>query len=433
MSNPFDLAFDAVVPPPAAPAAKVERPAAAKPAAKVAAPAQADDDQAARRAEMQRRVDAIEDGIYFGLPSEIYHAVPRLSASGLQKLCVSAATFWRRSWLDPDRAELDEEATAAQVLGKAYHTARLEPELFDQQYVRALEKSEFPKATLFTGTDMGKALEALGEKKTGSVGEQAQRLVDAGYEGPIWQIALQEWEAARGDRIALPGKYFDQIATDMEQIRSNDEIAALLTGGAAEVSIFWTDKHGLRMKARMDYLRADMWDDLKTFANPNGKELEQAIADTIRYNRYHVQAVTYRDAAEAIRLGGLQIIGEATERERAIVAAIQIRPDELACWYVFKEKDGVPNLLAYEFDFFHVPEGTAMNNAIGDDQGAARQARVTRRPTDLYNRAIMDIDRAKRSFVLHSQAYEPGEPWFPIEAKRSTSALDFSTHWLEGH
>jgi hypothetical protein len=383
--------------------------------------------------ELRALIASIEDGIYFGLPAEVYHAVPRLSASGIQKLCVSPATFWKGSWLDPERPELDDESTKAQVIGKAYHTARLEPHLFNSSYVRELDKKEFPAGTVFTGTDMGKALEALGEKKSGSVAEQAERLAAAGFDKPIWHLAMAEWEEARAGRIPLPAKVYDEMVRDMERIQSNADIAALLSNGEAEVSIFWTDQHGLKMKARVDYLQADSWSDFKTFDNTRGKVLAQALADAVRYNRYHVQAVTYRDAVEAIRLGGLQVKGEASDAQRALVAAIQIRPYELACWYVFQEKGGVPNLVAKEFPFYTLPLSAQVNRMVAaDDEARARGDAAQQQKSKLHLRARQDIDHAKRQFVLHAQVYEPGQPWFPIDPVGAFDDLDFSDYWLEG-
>lgn len=382
---------------------------------------------------LRAQVAGIVDGIYFGLPAEVYHAVPRLSASGLQKLCVSPATFWKGSWLDPERPELDDESTKAQVIGKAYHTARLEPHLFDSSYVRELDKKEFPKGTVFTGIDMGKALEELGEKKSGSVGEQAERLAAAGFDKPIWHLAMAAWEEERAGRVALPAKVYDEVVRDMERIRSNADIAELLSNGEAEVSIFWTDQHGLKMKSRVDYLQAAAWADFKTFDNTRGKVLAQALADAMRYNRYHVQAVTYRDALEAIRLGGLQVQGEATDSQRALVAAIQLRPHELACWYIFQEKGGVPNLVAKEFPFYTLPMSAQLNRAIaGDDEARARGDAAQQRRSKLHIRARQDVDHAKRAFVLHDQVYEPGQPWFPIDPVGAFDDMDFSDYWLDG-
>lgn len=397
-------------------------------------------DAAAAQARLQAAVDAIVDGVYFDLPEDVYHAVPRLSASGMRKLCISPANFWRNSWLDPNPLVLTEEQAkkkeAAKRIGRAYHTARLEPHLFEAQFVRELDPKDFPAKGLLTSDAAVKAeLKARSLTQTigsESIEERAQRLLDDGFEGTIWPLEKAKWERTVGRRTPIPAQTWDEIATDMERLRNNEELADLLTGGEAEVSIFWTDEHGIQMKARLDYLKPDSWTDLKSFANPNGKELEQALADAVRFNRYHIQAVNYRDAVEAIRLGGLQVQGEATDQQRKLVAGIQMRPGELACWYIFQEKAGVPNVLAYEFDFFHVPMNTKLGHAGASEEAIARVEEGARTRTQLHVRGRTDIERSKRNFALYSQVYAPGQPWAPIKQRRSFSDLFFNQHWLEG-
>ena len=82
----------------------------------------------------------LPDGIYFNLDERVYHALPRLSASGINNLLVSPATFWNESWLNPDKKDED---TPARILGRAYHTARLEPHKFDTQFVCELDKEDY--------------------------------------------------------------------------------------------------------------------------------------------------------------------------------------------------------------------------------------------------------------------------------------------------
>lgn len=392
-------------------------------------------DADAIRAAFEARVAGIVDGIYFGLPADVYHAVPRLSSSGIQKICVSPANFWRGSWLDPDRPDPEEDETIWQVLGRAYHTARLEPHLFEATYVRELDKADMPKGTLFTATDMGKALEEFGLKKSGTAMEQAERLADAGFPTTqLWHIAKAEWEAARQGRSPLPAKHYDQMITDRDRITANSQIAPLLQGGEAEVSIFWTDEHGVQMKARVDYLHRDWWADFKTFDNSRGKNLNQALVDAVRYNRYYIQAPVYREAVEQIRMNGLQIIEAQTDDQRALVAALQMKPGELRCWYIFQEKGGVPNLLAREFPFYSVPY-TRLFEAEAFAKDEARKAAVLeaqKSRTSLFVKGAGEVLQAKKLFVLYSQVYQPGEPWFPIEAVGSFSDEDFHPYWLEG-
>lgn len=381
--------------------------------------------------------ELIEDGIYFGLPAEVYHAVPALGSGSICDLIVSPGTFWRGSWLDPDRPELDEEATKAQVLGKAYHTARLEPELFQQLFVRELDKGDFPQRGFLSSDEKVKAeLKGRGLQQTvsgESTAERAERLLDSGYEGTIWPLEKARWEAEVKGRTPIPAKFWDDIERDMERLRRNREIAEKLEGGQPEVSIFWTDEHGLRCKARFDYLRPDLWDDFKTFDNSRGKVLAQAIADAFRFNRYYVQAVHYRDAAEAIRTGGLQIKGEPSDEQRALVAAIQIRPEELACWYIMQEKNGVPNLLACRFEFFGLdPYREAEIEALVAEGRQDEVKAMMARKTGIHQLGRAEIEKAKRDFHLYSQVYRPGEPWAPIEPIRTIGDLDFNSFWLEG-
>lgn len=383
-------------------------------------------------AEAMARVEAIVDGVYFDLPDEIYHAVPRLSASGLQKLCVSPATFWRGSWLDPDRPPLDEEQTEAQLLGKAYHKARLEPDLFESTYVRKLDKTEFPDA-LFTADQMKAVCEDIGLTKSGTKDVLADRLVDHGYdERPIWTVMERAWEEARNGRIALDAKHFDQMMRDMENVRENGEVAELLVGGFAEVSIFYTDQHGIKMKSRVDYLALTHWADFKTFENSRAKELDQCLADAMRYNRYYVQAVAYRDAIEAVRVGGLDIIGDATDAQREFIAKLRLNPNELDCHYIFQEKKGVPNLLAYEFPFYMVPYSTILNEIGAPEDRVARMRELTRNRTRLFMKGAHEIVEAKKQFVLYSQVYPAGTPWFPLKSRRQFTDEMFHPYWLEG-
>lgn len=382
-------------------------------------------------AEAMARVEAIVDGVYFDLPDEIYHAVPRLSASGLQKLCVSPATFWRGSWLDPDRPPLDEEQTEAQLLGKAYHKARLEPDLFESTYVRKLDKTEFPDA-LFTADQMKAVCEDIGLSKSGTKDVLADRLVDHGYrDRPIWTIMERQWEEARNGRIALDAKHYDQMMRDMQNVRENGEVAELLQGGFAEVSIFYTDQHGIKMKSRVDYLALTHWADFKTFENSRAKELDQCLADAMRYNRYYVQAVAYRDAIEAVRVGGLDIIGDATDAQREFIAKLRLNPNELDCHYIFQEKKGVPNLLAYEFPFYMVPYSTILNEIGAPEDRVARMRELTRNRTRLFMKGAHEIVEAKKQFVLYSQVYPAGTPWFPLKSRRRFDDEMFHPYWLE--
>ncbi len=412
------------------------------------------------------------DGIYFGLSEETYRAIPRLSISGIQNALVSPATFWVGSWLNPKKAALlaasalavgdgfaaavvgqlkalhpempepdadaAEESTKAQLLGKAYHTARLEPELLDSRFVRAPDKADYPRANFVgTGKDVEAALASLGlTKKTkddNGVADQARRLRDAGFEGTIWPLVQAEFQEQLAGRTSIPAELWDDLVDDMELIRSTPEIAALLTNGAAEVSILWTDERGIPMKCRVDYLRDDGWVDFKTFANPMGKHLEQCLSDAFTYNRYHVQASGYRDPVEMIRGRKLSVQGQAGEGSRELIDAIQLRDTEMACHYVFQEKGGIPNLLAKRIHFneLDVVADHQANAFSKTEAHAARVRELHTTPSAWWIKAQREIRKAKRLYLAYSEIYSAGEKWRPFNPVGDFTDLSFRTHWLD--
>jgi hypothetical protein len=373
----------------------------------------------------------VADGVYFTMPAEAYHRVERVSTSGIQRMLVSPAEFWADSWLNHDRIEEDGD-TPARLIGRAYHTAQLEPHLFGKLYAREPQRADYPaERACWTGTDIERELKGLGlPSSTGSVADKAARLEAAGYSGTIFPLEVERWRAELGDRTPLAAKVWREIEVDGKRLRQSPEIAALLTGGAAEVSVFWTDEKGVKLKCRFDYLRATGWTDFKTF-DPKGKPLEQAIPDAIRYNRYYVQAAMYQEAAERIQAGELPIQGETEPWEHELIAALRMNPEAPECWYVFQQKGGVPNIIGRRFHFSEVPLASRINEAGASAEGIERHRRAVERPTQLYRKALVEIRRAKRLFQVYSEVYEPGEAWLPIKPLGEVSDDDFSPHWLE--
>jgi len=337
------------------------------------------------------------DGVYFNLDEQVYHALPRLSASGINNLLVSPATFWHNSWLNPNKKDED---TPARVLGRAYHTARLEPDKFDAQFVCELDKADYTDG-LITDASVKTALMEMGEPQT-KTGEtmldRAHRLRACGYEGGIYQLDLEEWTAAAGGRTPIKAKYWPEILVDMERFRESPEVSDLLTGGAAEVSILWTCPDSQqKMKARVDYLKPDMIVDLKTFQNSSRKPLDQCVADAFRYNRYYIQSAEYWNAVELIRSGDLSVVGDASNEEKALLHSIRTNPRPMQSWYVFQEKDGVPNLVAYQIGLLNTHISAELNEAGVDDERVKQLARdAVSSPSALKVKADMEIRHAKK-------------------------------------
>ena len=390
----------------------------------------------------------IEDGIYFGLDKDVYHEVPRLGAGGLCLLNVSPGDFWAESWLNPDRDTEEDEDEETQrkrakalLIGEAYHCARLEPDQFEVRFARKPVRTDYAEqarthGACWNGTQIGEALAEAGKTKKSSgetVAEQARRLAETGYEGVIWPLVEAEFAEQLNGRKAIDGRVWDEIVRDMVRIHEHPEIGPLLRDGFPEVSVFWTDENNIPRKARFDWLAYEHWADFKTFDNSRRTRLEKAIANAIQYNRYYVTAASYLEASEAIRLGKVQIVGEATDEQRELVARLQLKPEQQDCEFVFQQKGGVPNLLSYKFTFYDVPDDIENVWDTGaSEEAKARAHEATRRPTQLYSKARAEIDYAKRLFAHYSTVYRPGEPWAYIEARGRITDAMFPPRWLEG-
>lgn len=378
----------------------------------------------------------MEDGIYFGLDQDTYHRLERFSASGASNMMVSPATYWADSWMNPDRfedpeeGETDADATAAQIAGKAYHMARLEPELFRQVYYRGLKIKEYPKA-LTNHAQIKEELAKLGEKAgTDKVLDAAKRLRAAGYPGPIKHLLEEEIREGKEDwQIELPWKLFDQIVADMAALEGNDQIRPLLHEGESEVSVLWTDDKGVKWKARFDRLQINKVIDLKTFDNSRGKELEAAIYDSVQYNRYYLQAYIYWTAAELIRAGKLSIKKLQREEQRELIKAIKTSPDPFEYWWVFQEKGGVPNVLARRLVMTEQPHPSHLAGAP-DEASRKVLAKKLQSPSMIWKKAELEV-RAMRDLLLRCLEIWGTGRWGSLHPVDDITDEGFNPRWLE--
>lgn len=369
----------------------------------------------------------MKDGIYFNLPEAEYHALPRLSASGIKEILTSLPTYWARSSMNPDREQADNDSLARQ-LGRAYHTAIFEPEQLDARFVCEPDPEDFPDA-LMTDTAVKAMLKEMGQTqtKTGELAaDRAERLRASGYDGEIWSVIKSRWEEKRGDRLPIAAKYWRQIERDVQRIADNPEVAELVLGGFAEVSVLWTcPETGIQMKARIDQLKAEYFLDLKSFANTSGKPVNQFIADAVRYNRYYIQARLYQQAITMIRELDLQIMDGLDGAAADMVKAIKAAPAPHKVWYFFQEKNGIPNLLCREIKLQNWPEGVEMQS-IGAEGHHIKMA-----DTILARKADLEIGRAKQLYAQAMEIYGPDQPWYPLDMIGSIEDSDFSDYWLD--
>jgi len=378
----------------------------------------------------------MEDGIYFGLPEDEYHRIERFSGSGAQAMLVSPATFWAGSWLNPEKAKAAEEGTedakAHQIIGRAYHKARLEPELFVQIYYRGLRLADYPDA-LTTHDAIKEKLGELGQPKT-TAGEKvmsaALRLRDAGYTKPIKHL-LEEDHASAFDpswQIELPWMAYDQIAADIEALHDNAAIQPYLREGISEVTVLWTDDKGVKWKCRFDRLQIQRIVDLKTFDNTRGKTLEQCLYDAVQYNRYHIQAYVYWTAAELIRAGKLKIRKCQSQEQKDLIEAIRASEDPFEYWWVFQEKNGIPNVLARRLIMTEEPHPSHLAQAPTPETRKAL-AKKLRSPSMIWEKAGLEVKHA-RDLLLQCLEIWPTGKWGSLHPVGEMDDEGFNQHWL---
>jgi len=206
---------------------------------------------------------AFDPGIYFNLDEATYHADPALGSTDIRKLRQNPSSYWYSSWMNPHRPP--DKGTPGRTRGRAMHKLVYEGEkAFDEIYMRGAEHD----------ADMTPSEKA-------SLTKEANK------------------RAATLNKIALPAVDYDQVAIASAMITKNPELKSVFTGGASEVSVFW-QRSGIRLKARLDYLKPRGVGDLKGCANTKGIAFPAACRNDITNYSYHIQAKHYLDARAVI-------------------------------------------------------------------------------------------------------------------------------------
>lgn len=372
--------------------------------------------------------DTTPDGVYFNLPEAEYHALPRLSASGIKNILTSLPTFWAKSWMNPDKAD-DDEDTKAQILGRAYHCAIFEAGDLHNRYVGEPDWSSF-RGLIETDTAVKARLKELGEPqtKTGELAlDRARRLRDMGCEAPIKSIIQAEFLEDLDDRQPIKDKYWRQIQRDVQRIEENPEIHDLVSGGASEVSILWTcPETGIPMKARIDKLKPACFVDLKSFANANGKPVNQAIADQVRYYQYYLSMRMYQEAIAMIRVLNLQCQDMRPEMwQKELIDHLRGVSLPHQPWLFFQEKNGIPNLLARRLKLYIHPDG------VDEQSIGAENHDIKANPGALCHKADIEIAHAKKLFLQAMTIYGTEQEWYPLDMIGDIGDEDFSDFFLD--
>jgi len=248
-----------------------------------------------------------ENGIYFDMPENDYHAIPRLSASGIKNLTVSPLTFWSRSWMNTEREDKDDEF---RLKGRAYHARVCEGvDAFRLRYVYNINKADHADA-LDTNEQLKAKCKELGLPVSGNKDELIQRILHVAPREKIWANVQAEFAQLHAGKTILPGHWVRDIEVGATFIEKHPTIQHVFTGGRGEVTLLWTHNFtatdgsdrplAVKMKSRIDYLKQRLIVDFKTYSNPLDMPPSRAITRAVASGQYFLQAAVYYRAVDAI-------------------------------------------------------------------------------------------------------------------------------------
>lgn len=314
------------------------------------------------------------DGIYFNMSEDAYHADPALGSSSIKQLLINPVRWWKKSphgtkWFEDHgfNTTPSDEETAAKTFGRALHCIVLEPQTFDDKFI---EYRIAPPEYARSRDDMRRNLEDAGAAyippKSASATDLALACKRAGLKTfDDWKV---DWTIEAAGRTELSERFMTTLRLiesmmdmprpdlDGKSIRENS-----LTRGAAEVSVFWTEEHHgipIRMKARIDYLRAIGMIDLKTYAAGDDHQPVHRFLSSVATYGYDLQRSHYNAAwQEMAGLRAKGLVFGASDFETGLVDALKIDPEKDPFWrWIAVQTVGIPEIDRIDFEAGQIGE-----------------------------------------------------------------------------
>lgn len=309
------------------------------------------------------------EGIYLGMPNDVYHALDALSSSGMKTFVESPALYERNylSGFDRVRTVTQKRTLDAGTYG---HELCLEPAGFNTRYFRDLLPSEYPDALhtvaqidaalvkaglpanegkaeklarlvaavptmdvsgLKTIKDIDEELERLGLSKSESKLDKAKRLCAANRFVEVFDVLFLENRLKRGapeqvtmngeevttygGKLPIDGMVWDDCHRVQQTVRSHREADAILQYGEPEVAIIARcPQTQMMLKTKFDWLRFDdTAADVKTTRDTKPSRFLNQIYDL----KYHIQQSFYTYVASLVGINILRFSYIAVEYIRA--------------------------------------------------------------------------------------------------------------------
>lgn len=365
----------------------------------------------------------LADGVWLNLMEAPYFEQNRLGSTDLCKLFLRREGWWWQSRMNPAH---DAKRKPAMDFGKALHKAVLEgPAAFnasifvapDKETLRALHGDK----VCITVKDMVTALEKRGmhpkanESKDWFIAYCKQRAPDL----ILWDSVQAQAERDAAGKILLSAGEKRDIELMARIVHNHADIGELFQYGPsnkplAEVTILYTDEHGLRRRVRLDLLLPQNIIDLKTIGNPGNRKLAFHAGEHVASLAYHIQMADHllarRWMLKFIQSG--RVFDGHPEDLRTQESDNRFL-DQVA-WLKRFPADAPTS--DYAWIFYQRPDPKAGDAPIvfpwGEDLGG-----------DLHRRGIRCRREAIATFRRCMEQFGPNEPWTRVEPLH-TSADD---------
>jgi hypothetical protein len=244
--------------------------------------------------------EVFEDGVYFGLDEEAYHKDPALGSTDIKDLCRRPIRWQKRRLFDKPKEE-DEKDSPHQLWGSALHKIVMEGrEAFDAAFSIAPRKEDF-EGLLVTMDDLKDFAKQIGVKAVSPKAAMIAAIREVDPDVHIWDDISETFRKSLGGRIELPPDVYEEVMLCAPAITANPELQPAFRNGVPEVSVFWTHETGIRLKARIDYLKVPANVDLKSTRVDPFDSIDTAVSNEIHRYRYFVQAAHYTEARRQVR------------------------------------------------------------------------------------------------------------------------------------
>ena len=244
-------------------------------------------------------VPQLHDGVWLNLSDEAYFGQEeRLGSTDLCNLFLKREGWW---WQSHYNAAAEQDRNVALGFGKALHKAVLEGERAFREAVavapdKVLLRAQHGDRFCVTVKDIVTALEARGmhpkanQPKDWFIEYCRQRAPDL----VIWDSVVAAAERAAAGKILITEAERRDIEMMAAIVHNHQEVGPLFDYGPsnkplAEVSMLWTDEHGLRRRVRLDLLLPQNIIDLKSIGNVGNRKLPFYAGEHVASLAYHVQ------------------------------------------------------------------------------------------------------------------------------------------------